>query len=58
MNVLSFPRKLTKRQEVMKKRRSINMPKAWKFSKDKLNFYLRFDPILAKRFYSRRWRLV
>jgi len=58
MNILSFPRKSIKRQEVMKKRRFFNMPKAWLFSKDKKNFYLKFDPILAKRIYSRRWRLV
>lgn len=53
MKVLSFPRKLTKRQEVMKKRRFFNMPKAWRFSKDKVNYYFTFDPLLAKKLYSK-----
>ena len=52
MKLLSFPRKATKRQEVMKKRRFFNMPKAWIFTKDKKNYYLKFDERLARKLYS------
>jgi hypothetical protein len=54
MNVLSYSRRLVKRQDVMKQRRSFSMPKAWKFSHDKVNFYLKFDEKLAKRLYNKR----
>lgn len=51
MTILSFSRKLVKRQEVMKKRRTFKMPRAWKFSKDSANFYLRFDEKEARKMY-------
>jgi hypothetical protein len=40
----------------MKKRRTFDMPKAWVFSHDKDNFYLKFDERLAKRTYMKRTR--
>ena len=57
MTRLPYSRKLFKRQEVMKTRRMLSMPNAWKFSKDKTNYYLTFSNKLAKRLYSTGRRL-
>ena len=56
MTILPFSRKLFKRQEVMKKRRFFTMPIAWIFTKDKKNYYLKFDEKLARKLYSRHPR--
>lgn len=59
MNILSFPRNLVKRQDVMKKRRSFTLPKAWVFTHDHNFFYLKFDSRLAKRLYKpKRYKKV
>jgi hypothetical protein len=52
MTVLSYSRRLVKRQEVQKQRRSFALPKAWVFSNDKDFFYLKFDEKKARRFYK------
>jgi hypothetical protein len=40
----------------MKERRSFSMPKAWRFSHDRANFYLKFDEKLAKKYYTKKRR--